>query len=190
MRTNQCVTETIAHVGKVTGLVAVKHLGQWGRVIISAGADGRIKCWRIQSGRWGRPRLVCRQVMDAHHGAVTVMSVAGDRLLTGGADGDLQSWQVGWRGEPRLVGRISAHRGAITAAALSPNGDLVVSGGVDGLTYLWRLSTSVGLGSLPQKANCLGSLPQKAGAVTAVAFSLEAPFVAIGEDAGWVQFCT
>jgi hypothetical protein len=174
---DRLVMETIAHVGSVTGLVAIKHFGQRGRGLISVGADGQIQGWRVRSGRWGQPQLVRQQVIEAHHGAITAIAQAGDRLLTAGADGDLKYWQVGWRGGLSRIEHIPAHNGAILAAGLSPDGDLVVSSGADGLIYLWRISTRI----------CLGSLPHKASHGTAIAFSRDAPLVAIGEDAGWVQ---
>ncbi len=171
------VAEMTAHVGQVTGLVAINRFGQLGRRMISAGADGRLKCWRVYAGRWGRPRFVCRQMLIAHHGAVTAISAQQHRVMTAGADGDLKSWQIGWRGSLQCIEQIPAHTGEVTALALSPNAELVVSGGKDGCTYLWRLSMHV----------CLGSLPHKAGIATAAAFSPQGQLVAIGEDAGWVQ---
>lgn len=171
------VAEMTAHVGQVTGLCAIRRFGQLGRRMISAGADGRLKCWRIYAGRWGHPRYVCRQILMAHHGAVTAMSAQHNRVMTAGIDGDLKFWQIGWRGLLQCVEQIPAHTGAVTALALNPNAELVVSGGQDGYTYLWCLSMHV----------CLGSLPHKAGIATAAAFSPQGQLVAIGEDAGWVQ---
>jgi COMPASS component SWD3 len=130
-------TEAIAHAGQVTALVAVRHWGQAGRLIISAGADGRLKSWRLHSGRWGRRRgLECRQTVTAHGGAVTAMTsgraetiaTQNHRLISGGADGQLQCWQIGWRGELTSFAQIPAHQGAVQTIALSPNADLVFSG--------------------------------------------------------------
>jgi COMPASS component SWD3 len=171
-------TEAIAHAGQVTGLAAIAHWGQVGRLIVSAGADGRLKCWRLHSGRWGRRRgLDCRQTVTAHPGAVNAIVAQQNRLITGGADGLLKCWKIGWRGELTCFEQIPAHPRAVWTIALSPNTDLLVSGGAEGMTYLWSLSMHV----------CLGSLPHNAGAATAAAFSPDGRSVAIGEDSGWVQ---
>ncbi len=171
-------TEAIAHAGQVTGLVAIDHWRQVGRLMVSAGADGQLKCWRRHSGRWGRQQgLDCRQTVTAHSGAVTAIVAQQHRLISAGADGQLNCWQIGWRGELSGIAQIPAHQGAVQTIALSPNTDLLVSGGAAGMTYLWRLSMHV----------CLGSLPHKAGAATAVAFSPDGQSVAIGEASGWIQ---
>jgi DnaJ domain/TPR repeat/WD domain, G-beta repeat len=171
-------SETIAHAGQVTGLVAIARWGQGGRLMVSAGADGQLKCWRLHSGRWGRRRgLDCRQTVKAHPGAVTAIAVAAQRLVTAGTDGCVKYWQISGRGQLTGIEQIPAHQGAVRTVALSPNGDLLVSGGEDGMTYLWRLSMHV----------CLGSLPHKAGMATAAAFSPDGQCVAIGEASGWVQ---
>ncbi len=172
-------TEAIAHAGQVTGLAAIGHWGQVGRLIVSAGADGRLKCWRLHSGRWGlrRQGLDWRQTVMAHPGAVTAIVVQQNRLISAGADGLLKCWQIGWRGELTGIAQIPAHQGEVQTIALSPNTDLLVSGGAAGMTYLWSLSMHV----------CLGSLPHRAGAATAAAFSPDGQSVAIGEASGWVQ---
>lgn len=177
LATAQLCAEVSAHVGQVTGLVAIERFGQLGRRLISTGADGQLHCWRLYAGPWGRPRLVRRQTLTAHDGAVSAVSAQSKRLITAGVDGCLKSWQLDWRGRLHCIEQIPAHTGEVTAVALRPDGDLVVSGGQDGLTYLWRLSMHV----------CLGSLPRKASAASAAAFSPQGQLVAIGEDSGWIQ---
>ncbi len=170
--------ETIAHVGQVTALAAIDHWGQAGRLIVSAGADGRLKCWRLHSGGWGRRRgLDCRAIVPAHPVGITAIAAQKRRLITADGDGLLKCWQIGTRGALTCFEQIPAHQGAVPTIALSPNTDLVVSGGVDGMTYLWSLSMHI----------CLGSLPHKSGAATAAAFSPDGQYVAIGEVNGWLQ---
>lgn len=101
--------------------------------IVSAGNDGAILVWDLDSGR----------VIDRLVGHPTVfMSLAlspdGDRILAGGYDKQISLWDLGKR---EIIHRLPHDSSTPATVAFAPEGRRAVSGGADGLIHLWDLAT-------------------------------------------------
>jgi WD40 repeat protein len=92
-----------------------------GRTLVSAGADGKILFWDVDTGRR-------TQAIDGQAGTLKALTVAPDgrRVAVAGGDGSVFVWKVqgGWR----VLGPLSL--GAITSdVAFSPDGTRLAAGG-------------------------------------------------------------
>ncbi|MEU5264668.1 P-loop NTPase fold protein [Amycolatopsis sp. NPDC021455] len=127
-----------AHGGAVT---AIRYLAA-GRAALSAGTDGRLRRWVLDTGvetRGDHHIKVSKQEIYAF--AVTPDE---SHVITGGADGALRKYdlandqQIGkdWRG----------HRMQINAVAMAPDGLEVASASDDGTVCRWRLADGEPLG--------------------------------------------
>jgi WD40 repeat protein len=99
-----------------------------GKGFASAGKDGVVRVWDGAT--------FTATDFKGHDGSVLSLSVRGDRLLSGGADGTLRLW-----GLPRgkLLQTLSGHQGAVNGVALSADGLQAISGGPDHTVRLWQL---------------------------------------------------
>jgi WD40 repeat protein/biotin carboxyl carrier protein len=127
--------------------------------LITGGADGRPRVWRVtERGRAGEPTVLARE----HEGPIRAIAVSHDgrRFVTGGDDRRVVVWDVE-SGAPlyrvAAVDENSAHHGAITALRLTADGCLV-SWGRDNTAKVWRLGDG--------GARLLRNLPGRTGDVT------------------------
>ena len=104
--------------------VAGVALDEAGRNLITAGADGRIGIWDIES----RNR---RADLSGHVGAVTSMALSTDgrTLVTGGDDGSVRTWDIAGA---RALQTFTGHDSTVNALALDETGNLIVSTDADG----------------------------------------------------------
>jgi TPR repeat protein len=108
-------------------------------VVVSGGADGKLRVWRLADGSpVGKP-------ITGHPGGVTAVATtampdAAPVVVSGGADGKLRVWRLA-DGSP--VGKpITAHPGRVTAVATTAMPDatpVVITGGNQWLSA-WRLA--------------------------------------------------
>ena len=76
-----------------------------------------------------------------HEKTVTVVQLSSDgkRVLTAGANGALEIWDVA---SGKRIGDVLAHEGAITYAAFTPDGKRVLTAVADMTLHLWDLETA------------------------------------------------
>jgi len=100
-----------------------------------------------------------------------VISPAGERIVTGHADGIMRIWDLA-TGTERL--KVDNHQGAITALSLSSDGTMIASGDAAGLVRLWDPLTGV----------TRQVITGNGGPISAVAFDPSDRLVAIGIHGG------
>jgi WD40 repeat protein len=100
-----------------------------GRMIVSAGVDGAVRCWDAGTGEPGL-------VLSGHSGTVSAVAVDADgrMIVSAGVDGTVRCWDAG-TGEPGLV--LSGHSGTVSAVAVDADGRTIVSAGEDGAVCCW-----------------------------------------------------
>jgi WD40 repeat protein len=112
-------------VGNHDGEVNAVSFSPDGRLLLTAGADGRARIWRHKGSA----------LTLQHAGAVTAATFGrgGDRVITASADGRARIWNT--RTGALLVEL--PHGAALNAAVLSRDGRLAVTAGADGTAVLW-----------------------------------------------------
>jgi len=115
-----------AHGAPVRALVARDGL------LVSAGADGRIRGWRAGTGD-DTPIAVGR-----HGAGVTSMALtAAGELVTAGHDGQVLSWGAGTPAAPGAPVLLGTHVGGVEALAATASNSFVTAGR-DGRILCWR----------------------------------------------------
>lgn len=99
-----------------------------GKGFASAGKDGIVRVWDGEA--------FTAIDLKGHDGSVLSLSVRGDRLLSGGADGTLRLWGLS---TGKRLQTLSGHQGAVNSVALSADGLQAFSGGLDRTVRLWQL---------------------------------------------------
>jgi len=76
------------------GVVSALTWASSGKLVLTGGSDGMVRCWEVQSGE-------CVRVREAHQGAVQALKVSpdGSRLASCGDDGVIALWDL-HSGEP------------------------------------------------------------------------------------------
>lgn len=69
-------------------------------------------------------------------------SETGNRVATGGDDGNLYIWQA-YGGDLVEIGRLAGHSGSILSVSWSPDGTRLISGGSDGSVRIWDASGDI-----------------------------------------------
>lgn len=201
--------ETVVEIDAHSSSIQVLRFSRDGRVLASAGADGRIRLWDGQTvTEKGEP-------MAGHEGVVwgLAFSFDGSRLVSGGTDGVIL-WDIDSRG---LIAR--SEEGEVLAldwssdghAVATANGNRVVVRDAGSLTQLTRLEGHEGrvrsVAYHPEISSMLASgsedgdviiwdtgtgqpravLAAGGGAITAISFSPDGELLAAGGDDGWVR---
>jgi WD40 repeat protein len=102
-----------------------------GRRLLSAGADGTLRLWDVESGKEVR-RFV------GHKMSVTAAALSSDgrRALSGGLDHTVRLWDVATGQE---LHRYDGHAEVVSGVAFSPDGRMALSGSADVTVRLWGL---------------------------------------------------
>ncbi len=125
VETKRFVREFIGHTSVVTS-IQVK-----GNEVLSAGWDGQVILWDLQSG------LITQRIRLDKPCFSALFS--GERIITAGADRMITFWDK--TGKKQLT--LSGHQAEINGLQL--NGKILVSSDVDGVTKFWDLSKKVEL---------------------------------------------
>jgi WD40 repeat protein len=101
-----------------------------GKLVASAGRDGRVVVWDIEAGR-------LRYRLEAHRGEALALAIApgGGSLASGGEDRAIRLWDLA---SGRLLRVLQGHRGAVRALSFSPDGKTLASGGSDWAVHRGR----------------------------------------------------
>lgn len=104
-----------------------------GRRVLSAGADGTLRLWDLESGAQLRS-------LESHGSGIRAVVALPDgrQILSAGEDGILRLWDLESDALPLAH---KAHRGAVRALALLPDGERALSAGDDGTLRLWNFQS-------------------------------------------------
>jgi len=137
------------HTGRILAVAVLPD----GSRAVSAGKDGSIRVWDVESG----------EMVGNLAGPVgRILAVAvlpdGRGVVSGGGDGSIRVWDLV---SGQALRTIEGHVGAVTAVAALPDGRCVVSGGGDGSIRVWDVASG----------QALRTIEGHVGAVTSVAAS-------------------
>jgi WD40 repeat protein len=145
-----------------------------GRLIATAGSDGRVRFWDAATGKEdGSP--LWQYVLPTHH---TVWGVAfspdGKTVVTSGADGKAVLWDVASRKRLHdLVASPDTGDANVWSAAFSPSGSLVATAGPSEKVFLWQAATG----------KLVGTSELASGGIRSIAFSTDGRSLYTGDGA-------
>jgi WD40 repeat protein len=157
--------EPLTHTG---GVLAVAFSPD-GRVLASAGVNGRLQLWDVES------RQQLGEPLTGHTGgAVTgvAFSPDGQVLASSGLDGTVRLWDPATASQTALLTG-PGHTAQVNAVAISPDGQVLASAGADGTVRLWDVSSQRASGR---------PMPGHTGAVRSLAFVSNEVLSSAGDD--------
>lgn len=144
-------------------------------VIISAGADKKVKIWDPATGDEIKS-------IAAHDSAVNVVAVStdGKTFATGGADKKVKVWDLK-KGE--LIKELGAHGDEVTALAFSADSKSLLSGGADKKLKLWALPDGKMESNIDVPAKPMGvTILEAQGMVIIIAMCADGSVPILGKD--------
>ena len=138
-----------------------------GMTLVSAGADSRIKYWKLPEGAHIRTITPTAEVYS-----LLVDTAGAGRVLAGLAFGSISVHSFSTGAGPSWFG---IHTREVTALALSPDGRFIASGGADGYVYLLD----------PVSGEKVAS--DYSESVSALAFTPDSEFLIVGYSSGLVR---
>jgi WD40 repeat protein len=101
--------------------------------LVSAGDDGEIRIWDIESGH-------AREVIAAHEKAILSVEVSRDgrTLVTGSKDNTVRLWDAR---TGRMIVELDGHERQVNSVALNSNSTLLASGSDDETVRVWDISS-------------------------------------------------
>jgi serine/threonine protein kinase len=134
-----------------------------GQVVVTAGADGRVKVWNAATGRDLR-------TIEPSEGEITGMAVSGRRVLTGHSAGRVVLWDVD---TGQRVASYKHGEATVAAVAFSRDGRRLIVSNADASLAVWDPDVT---------QSPIGVVAAHEGAVTAVAYAERGPYIATGGD--------
>ena len=121
-----------------------------GKLVATAGYDGLIKVWDLQSRKLKRD-------LKQHKGWVRSLAFSpdGSRLVSAGEDGKVFLWNTQ---DGKAAITVAAHKGPVTAVAFSPNGKTFVTGGGDNLVKVWNAADGTAIQTLAGHEDTIWSI--------------------------------
>jgi WD40 repeat protein len=137
-----------------------------GAVLASAGDDGAIKLWKLETG------TLLQQIL-AHDEPITGLAFSpdGKRLASASQDGFAKTWNVS-NGDAQPRHTLEGHTGKVYGVSFSPDGRRLASAGHDGKCIIWSAAT----GEIQEV------FQRSAGPVMCAAFDPSGDFLAMGGD--------
>ncbi|HEX2048326.1 MAG TPA: TIR domain-containing protein [Acidimicrobiales bacterium] len=151
------------------GTVESVDVSRDGRLAVSAGDDGTVRVWSLESGRE-------QMALTGHEGPVfdAAFSPDGRTVLSAGEDGTVRTWDVA---TGRQVSALDGHAGPVYTVSFSPDGRLAARTGEDGNVHLWEAATG----------REVAVLRGHSAPAWGVAFSTDGQRLASGSDDGTVR---
>jgi WD40 repeat protein len=166
-------TRLVDHVGQTWDLAVSVD----GRLLATAGMDGRVRLWQLAGSR---PQPIASVPVPGGGVFSVAISPDGRRLAAGGRDGQVRLWNLRDPRRPVPTGpAMATHRGTVYALAFSRDGATLASGSGSGQLWLWDVRD--GAQGLPRSPVAKLTMPGS-GPVFAVAFSPAAELLMAARD--------
>lgn len=136
--------ETLAH-GRWVNSLSFDRAGRW---LASGSSDETLRLWDAVTGRPVR-------VLHGHTASINGMTVVGDRIVTGAADGTLRWWSTGWSDVSKDTW---SHPKDVYGFDFAKDGSKALSASWGGTLKLWNTHTGKELWEKPvheQSANAV-----------------------------------
>jgi WD40 repeat protein len=127
-----------------TSLVVSIAIDRVRRTLASAGIDGTIRLWDLESGQ---ERSKIRAVSGFHVRSVS-FAPDGRQLATVSDNGTVRFWDVEAGETSQEAKTLRGHSGRVTCLAFSPDESRLITGSWDGTARIWRIATGEELGVL------------------------------------------
>lgn len=80
------------------------------------------------------------QIPGVHSPGVTSLALLRNRILTGGRNGQMRSWSLGYgNAKPKLVATVQEHKGEIVGVEVTRDEAECITGSKDGSCIIWDI---------------------------------------------------